>query len=118
MWAGLWMCLHQPELPARSPVGVAGGGHLVQAHLAARSLLPCSDEVHQSALPEPQGAAFSLSCLPFSAAHLACAALGLKGSGPGRKGTWRQSDPRGPGCPQRSPATWVCFCGTLHIPVL
>lgn len=45
MWAGLWMCLHQPELPARSPVGVAGGGHLVQTHLATRSLLPCSDEV-------------------------------------------------------------------------
>lgn len=26
-------------------MGVAGGGRLVQAHLAARSLLPCSDEV-------------------------------------------------------------------------
>lgn len=45
VWAGLWVCLRERELHARSPVSVAVGGRLVQAHLARRSLLSCSDEV-------------------------------------------------------------------------
>lgn len=43
--AGLWVCLREHELHARSSVSVAVGGQLVQAHLARRSLLSCSDEV-------------------------------------------------------------------------
>lgn len=45
VWAGLWVCLREHDLHARSSVSVAVGGQLVQAHLARSSLLSCSDEV-------------------------------------------------------------------------
>lgn len=102
MRAGLRMCLHQPELPARSPVRVAVGGHLVQAHLAVRSLLSCSDEVALS----HKELRFHFPCLPASAARLACAVLGLSeargsqswdGKAPGGKVTYAgQAVPRDP----------------------
>lgn len=45
VWAGLWVRLREHELCVRPSVSVAEGGQLVQAHLARRSLLSCSDEV-------------------------------------------------------------------------
>lgn len=45
VWAGLWVRPREHELHARSSVSMAVGGQLVQAHLARRSLLSCSDEV-------------------------------------------------------------------------
>lgn len=78
VWAGLWVHLREHELHARPSVSVAEGGQLVQAHLARRSLLSCSDEVALS----HEELCFHSPCIHASEAQLRSSAHHVRHQAP------------------------------------